>query len=186
LLMFCRKCGTQIPDDSVFCIKCGTPVALSPTTGGEAPAAVALSAEYLEVFQNVVAKDHFDLYVGYTRFVMIKVQSGGSGVGSLLGPVGSIMEMGVNIAKRKKYDDDLTLDQKLRRDKGSFAMDYVIVDSVKLGKGKLGGRIMQVRYADEKGAFKKIDITLNNAQFEKLEQLLPSLPALGPKFQLKA
>lgn len=24
--MFCRKCGNEIPDDSVFCLKCGTKV----------------------------------------------------------------------------------------------------------------------------------------------------------------
>ena len=24
--MYCRKCGFEIPDDSVFCVKCGTPV----------------------------------------------------------------------------------------------------------------------------------------------------------------
>lgn len=24
--MYCRKCGNEIPDDSVFCLKCGTKV----------------------------------------------------------------------------------------------------------------------------------------------------------------
>jgi hypothetical protein len=45
---------------------------------------------------------------------------------------------------------------------------------------------MQVRYADEKGAFKKIDITLTDVQFERMEKLLPSVPALGEKFQPRA
>ncbi|HHJ11513.1 MAG TPA: zinc ribbon domain-containing protein [Bacteroidetes bacterium] len=26
-MIYCRKCGFVIPDDSVFCPKCGTPVA---------------------------------------------------------------------------------------------------------------------------------------------------------------
>jgi len=184
--MFCRKCGTQIPEDSMFCIKCGAAVVTSPSP----PMAVLVTpsplAEYIEVFQNVVAKDHFDLYVARTRFVLLRVQSGAGGVGGLLGPVGPIIELGVSRAMRKKHDDDLTLDQRLRRDKKSMAMDYEIVDSVKLGKGKLGGRVMQVRYAGEKGDFKKIDITVNDSQYEKLAELLPTIPGLGPKFQLKA
>jgi len=146
----------------------------------------APGAEYIEVFQGVVAKDNFDLYVADTRFVMLRVQSGGSGVGSMLGPVGAIVELGMSKARRKKIDDDLTLDQKLRRDKNSFAMDYIVIDSVKLGKGKLGGRVMQVRYADENGAFKKIDITVNGEQYERLAKLLPSVPAIASKFELKA
>jgi len=184
--MFCRKCGTLIPDDSVFCIKCGTPVAVAPSAGGATPAAAAPGAEYIEVFQNVVAKDHFDLYVAYTRFVMLRVQSGGSGLGSVLGPVGAIVDIGVSKAMRKKNEDALTLDQKLRRDKNSYSIDYEVIDSVKLGKGKLGGRIMQVRYANEKGAFKKVDVTVNKKQFERLGVLLPSVPALGSKFEPRA
>lgn len=31
--MFCRKCGTQIPDDSEFCFKCGAPTAEKPAEG---------------------------------------------------------------------------------------------------------------------------------------------------------
>lgn len=27
--MFCRKCGTQLPDDSKFCYKCGSPVQIA-------------------------------------------------------------------------------------------------------------------------------------------------------------
>ena len=29
-MMFCRKCGAQIPDDSEFCVSCGTRI--SPAT----------------------------------------------------------------------------------------------------------------------------------------------------------
>lgn len=184
--MFCRKCGTQIPDDSVFCTKCGTPVQSVTLPGGVTPVQAAAGTEYIEAFQGVVAKDQFDLYVADTRFVMIKVQSGSSGVGSMLGPVGTIMEMGVNRARKKKYEDDLTLDQKLRRDKASFQMEYNVVDHVKLGKGKLGGRILQVRYADEKGSFRKLDITVNADQYDKLAKLLPAVPGIAAKFQLKS
>lgn len=34
--MFCKKCGEQIPDDSVFCPKCGQ--ALNETRNQEEPA----------------------------------------------------------------------------------------------------------------------------------------------------
>lgn len=30
--MFCRKCGNEIPDDSVFCLKCGTKVEVADNT----------------------------------------------------------------------------------------------------------------------------------------------------------
>ena len=33
--MFCRKCGKQIPDDSVFCVNCGTPVISDDTQRAE-------------------------------------------------------------------------------------------------------------------------------------------------------
>ncbi len=89
-------------------------------------------------------------------------------------------------AKKKKYDDDLTLDQKIRRDKANFAIEFTSVDGVKLGKGKLGGRILQVRFKNLKGTPKKIDITVNEEQFDKLGRLLPTLPAVGSKFELKA
>ncbi|MDA4121866.1 MAG: zinc ribbon domain-containing protein [Thaumarchaeota archaeon] len=180
--MFCRKCGTQIPEDSLFCIKCGTPVQTSQSEAGNATPA----GEYIEVLQKVKAKDTFDFYVTTTRFVMLKVESSGSGVGSMLGPVGTLVEMGVSKAKKKKYDDDLTLDQKIRRDKANFAIEFTSVEAVKLGKGKLGGRILQVSFKNLKGSSKKIDITVNEEQFDKLVTLLPSLPGIGSKFQLKA
>ncbi len=36
--MFCRKCGSQIPDDSEFCFKCGTKVMLESEKDIEKPA----------------------------------------------------------------------------------------------------------------------------------------------------
>lgn len=33
--MFCRKCGNEIPDDSVFCLKCGTKVEISANKNHE-------------------------------------------------------------------------------------------------------------------------------------------------------
>jgi hypothetical protein len=180
--MFCRKCGILIPDDSVFCTRCGTPVQGGSSSGGEGSAAPP--REYAEVFREVVAKDKYDLYIGDTRLVMLKLQSSGS-YGSLLGPVGTIVEAGVSRAKGKKYDDDLTLDQKIRRDKSNFSIDYSSIASVRLGKGKLGGMIFQVRYRDQMGSERKLDISVKGEQFDKLAVTIPSIPLLAAKFQQK-
>jgi hypothetical protein len=37
--MFCRKCGTNMPDDSQFCMKCGQAQSVTSTAGGAAAAA---------------------------------------------------------------------------------------------------------------------------------------------------
>lgn len=43
--MYCRKCGAEIPDDSVFCIKCGAPVeAPAAPSSDDAPATSAAQA----------------------------------------------------------------------------------------------------------------------------------------------
>ena len=34
--MYCKSCGTQIPDDAAFCAKCGAPVEASSATGPSA------------------------------------------------------------------------------------------------------------------------------------------------------
>ena len=67
-----------------------------------------------------------------------------------------------------------------------MAIDYIVIDSVRLGKGKLGGRIMQVRYTNEKGAFRGLDITVSGEQYDRLGKLLPSVPAIASKLELKA
>ena len=36
--MFCRKCGTQVPEDSHFCVKCGQATSVATSTGGAAAA----------------------------------------------------------------------------------------------------------------------------------------------------
>ncbi len=40
-MIYCVKCGTQLPDDARFCAKCGTPVPTVAGGGGGAPAAPA-------------------------------------------------------------------------------------------------------------------------------------------------
>lgn len=40
--MYCRKCGTKIPDDSIFCLKCGTKTEkkMSPIERGQTDATI--------------------------------------------------------------------------------------------------------------------------------------------------
>lgn len=174
--MFCRKCGIELPDDSVFCTRCGT------ATQAGAQQAVPVR-EYIDVFEGVTAKDTYDLYVCDTRLVMIKTHSGTSH-GGFLSPVTTAVEAGVKRATRRK-EDGVSLDQKVRRYADNFIILYADVKTVRLGRGKLGGRIFQVRYADSGDAEKKLDIAVSSEQFEKLSGMLPAIPLLASKFQVK-
>lgn len=52
--MYCRKCGAEIPDDSVFCMKCGTPV--------ESLAAQPQKQEQITVNSSETSVPHISAY----------------------------------------------------------------------------------------------------------------------------
>lgn len=175
--MFCRHCGTQLPDDSKFCTVCGM------ATAPPAPASESEPAkEYLAVIQGVASGDKYNLYITSTKFVLIKTGSQG-GLGSVLGPVGSVLDAGISAATKKKNEKEQTLDEMLRLDKKNYVLAYSGIESVKLSNSATAGRAMEVVYKGKGGKEKKARYTMTKDQLADLAKLLLAIPALTPKLR---
>ena len=175
--MFCRHCGTQLPDDSKFCIVCGMSVTPPPAGAPATPA-----KEYLAVLEGVTSGDKYNLYVTMSRFVLIKVSSKG-GLGSVFGPVGSVLDAGISAATRKKVDQEMPLDEMLRLDKKNYVLTYAGVKQIKLSNSATGGRAMEVLYTGKGGKDKKARYVMNKEQVTEMAKLLLTIPILVPKLK---
>ena len=67
--MFCRKCGTQLPDDSVFCTKCGLKVDDAPTVK-ESTEELSPVDKWLDTAQKKFADGDYDSALNYAERVI--------------------------------------------------------------------------------------------------------------------
>ncbi|MGD0071352.1 MAG: hypothetical protein ABSB71_07750 [Candidatus Bathyarchaeia archaeon] len=126
----------------------------------------------------------YDLYFNDKRTVFIKsfkahntpVGSGGL-VGGLIGAGVSeaVFHFGKRKEKKKEQETkDLSLDEKLQKIKGSFAIAHDDVESICVSKGQLNFKAKKVwKY-----------LALNKEQFAQLSSLLPNIPLLKDKTKI--
>ena len=91
--MFCRKCGTTLPDKARFCTKCGTPV-----TASEGSAATKTAPKRRPKESNEGEKKRFNKTMLIAAIVLIV------GAGSILGLMSLIKDNGGSSGKPSKSD----------------------------------------------------------------------------------
>ena len=117
--MYCRKCGTEIPDDSVFCVKCGTPVegaAEQPKKEEQAPTKTETASP---VYTPPKKKKKTGLVIACIAVVLALILAGlyffvmkgtSGGIGkkqvSILEDKDKLAEVTASVLKIECYDDE--------------------------------------------------------------------------------
>jgi hypothetical protein len=137
-----------------------------------------------EQYTKIEDVQGYDLYLNDKRTVFIKsfkahntpIGTGGL-VGGLIGEGVSqaVFHFGKRKEKKKEQEiKDMTLDEKLQKIKGCFAIDHDNVESICVSKGQLNFKAKKVwKY-----------FTLNKEQFSQLSSLLPNIQLLKDKTKI--
>jgi len=143
--------------------------------------------------EKILAKieiEDMELYFTDKRLIFISTQRAQSPkyvpiVGGLAGgAVGSVAaEIIFRSRQNKKTEEEkqelrnMSLDEKAKKNKGSFAIPYDDVDEIVLSKARYGGQAhIKAKNVSEHFAF-------NKEQFSQLAKLLPALPLLKGKYR---
>jgi hypothetical protein len=175
----CPGCGQRAEEGQAVCSNCGhgLPDAEQATAVAQRPAPATRG--YLEEFSvrdNTEA--HYDVYVAGDKFTFIKTQSGATGSGALwTALLGGII---YGRLTRRKYGDDMTLEQKLATSKGSFVVTGDALISLRLAK-VLGQHVLEVEFTGSRGKSSSMRLTMKGESYDALAKLLPTLPALSSK-----
>ena len=126
-----------------------------------------------------------EVYFTDRRFIFINApnaQYAAVGGGGLLG--GLISEVAFHYSKKKveqkqEENKDLTLNEKLQKLKGSYAVAYADMNEFVVSKSFSGGQIC----IKTKSGWKYLNLT-NKETFKQISALLPTIPVLNGKFTI--
>lgn len=144
------------------------------------------TGEYLKKFQvysNSYSSGAYDFYLTESRFVFLKTQPRTSGFG-LAGLAGVAIGAGIDRMRRKSYDENLSLDEKMKLDKHNYEIPYGSISMIEPKKGMLGAskREIVVNFLDGEGKPRKADYNLLK-QMDDFKSALPWIKGLEGKYR---
>jgi TM2 domain-containing membrane protein YozV len=69
--MFCKECGSKLPDTAVICVKCGVPTGVAPIPSGTSAAKSRVAFVLFGLFLGTLGIHNF--YAGYTTRAVIQL-----------------------------------------------------------------------------------------------------------------